>query len=94
MTDNKADKRRVFVITLRNAIIRRYAEHCRATCKEEQYTLHAASFLGPVKEAWKDYIGPEVQMGRKLRDVDISQFKREDGSVDVKAYERARRGLC
>lgn len=73
---------------------RRYAEHCRATCKEEQYTLHAASFLGPVKEAWKDYIGPEVQMGRKLRDVDISQFKREDGSVDVKAYERARRGLC
>ena len=46
---------------------RRYAEHCRATCKEEQYTLHAASFLGPVKEAWKDYIGPEVQMGRKLR---------------------------
>lgn len=73
---------------------RRYAEHCRATCKEEQYTLHAASFLGPVKEAWKDYIGPEIQMGRKLRDVDISQFKREDGSVDVKAYERARRGLC
>ena len=73
---------------------RRYAEHCRATCKEEQYTLHAASFLGPVKEAWKDYIGPEVQMGRTLKDVDKNQFRRPDGSIDYKAYERARRGLC
>lgn len=72
---------------------RRYADMCRATCKEEQYTLHAASFLGPVKEAWRDYIGPEVQMGRELKDVDISRFRREDGSVDVKAFERARRGL-
>ena len=69
------------------------ADMCRATCKEEQYTLHAASFLGPVKEAWRDYIGPEVQMGRELKDVDISRFRREDGSVDVKAFERARRGL-
>ena len=73
---------------------RRYAEMCRATCKEEQYTLHAASFLGPVKEAWKDYIGPEVQMGRTLKDVDKNQFRRPDGSIDYKAYERARRGLC
>lgn len=72
---------------------RRYAEHCRATCKEEQYTLHAASFLGPVKEAWKDYIGPEVQMGRELKDVDKNRFRRPDGSIDYKAYERARRGL-
>lgn len=72
---------------------RRYADMCRATCKEEQYTLHAASFLGPVKEAWRDYIGLEVQMGRELKDVDISRFRREDGSVDVKAFERARRGL-
>ena len=73
---------------------RRYADMCRATCKEEQYTLHAASFLGPVKEAWKDYIGPEVQMGRTLKDVDKNQFRRPDGSIDYKAYERARRGLC
>lgn len=73
---------------------RRYADMCRATCKEEQYTLHAASFLGPVKEAWKDYTGPEVQMGRTLKDVDKNQFRRPDGSIDYKAYERARRGLC
>ena len=72
---------------------RRYAEHCRATYKEEQYTLHAASFLGPVKEAWKDYTGPEVQMGRELKDVDKNRFRRPDGSIDYKAYERARRGL-
>lgn len=73
---------------------KRYAAECRAQCTEQKFTLHAATFLGTRKEAWKDYTGPEIQMGRIINtDVDIEKFKTERGQVDAIAYERARRGL-
>ncbi|MDO5115983.1 MAG: helix-turn-helix domain-containing protein [Synergistaceae bacterium] len=73
---------------------KRYASECRAQCTEKKYTLHAASFLGPKKEAWRDYIGPEIQMGREINDdIDIEKFRMERGQIDAIAYERARRGL-
>lgn len=71
---------------------RRYADHCRTERKEEKYTLHAATFLG-VDERWREWVGPEIQMGRELKDVDKNRFRRPDGSIDYKALERARRGL-
>ncbi|WP_281691888.1 helix-turn-helix domain-containing protein [Cloacibacillus porcorum] len=72
----------------------RYAGECRAQCIEKKYTLHASTFLGPKKEAWKDYTGPNIQMGREINDaIDVENFKLEGGRIDAIAYERARRGL-
>lgn len=73
---------------------KKYAAECKAQCTEKKYTLHASTFLGPKKEAWKDYTGPEIQMGREVNDeIDVEKFKLEGGRIDAIAYERARRGL-
>ena len=86
-------KQKVSPAVLVDAAVR-YAGECRAQCIEKKYTLHASTFLGPKKEAWKDYTGPNIQMGREIKDaIDVEKFNLEGGRIDAIAYERARRGL-
>jgi hypothetical protein len=77
----------------------RYAQDCRAKCTEDQYILHASTFLGP-KRRWKDFsrppdwnapvVGAAGQVA-SLRDVQgfSPQMTPEGGEIDAK--ERLRR---
>ena len=74
-----------------------YARECREECREQRYILHASTFLGP-DEHWRVYLqarrGYEVAgLNIPRKEVDIKLFTAPDGTVDMIAYERARRGL-
>ena len=69
---------------------RRYSEECNG--KDKQYILHGTTFLGS-SERWAEYDKPQVNMnGEVLReDIDPEDF-REDGCVNYRKLEAARRG--
>jgi hypothetical protein len=71
---------------------KRYADEVKG--KDKQFVLHASTFLGPA-ERWVEYDKPLTCMSGEIRDdVDINDFRIEGGpTIDIKAYERARRGL-
>lgn len=75
-----------------------YALECGEQCREQRYILHASTFLGP-DEHWRVYLQPGQSCGAgaaasmTFREVDIDRFRKENGEIDAKAYERARRGL-
>lgn len=70
---------------------RRYAEEVKG--KDPQYILHASTFLGP-QERWFEYDKPLTNMnGETLReDIDPEDFREDDGCVNWKRLEAARRG--
>lgn len=75
-----------------------YALECGEQCREQRYILHASTFLGP-DEHWRVYLQPRQSCGAgaaasmTFREVDIDRFRKENGEIDARAYERARRGL-
>lgn len=73
-----------------------YARECREECREQRYILHASTFLGP-DEHWRVYLqarrGEATGLNIPRKEVDIKLFTAPDGTVDMIAYERARRGL-
>lgn len=76
-----------------------YALECCEQCREQRYILHASTFLGP-DEHWRVYLQPKQSCGAgaagmnmTYREVDIDRFRKENGEIDARAYERARRGL-
>jgi|GEM_PF-2212121 len=76
-----------------------YARECGEQCREQRYILHASTFLGP-DEHWRVYLQPGQSCGAGMagmditfREVDIDRFRKGNGEIDAKAYERARRGL-
>lgn len=73
----------------------RYAQDCRAKCTEDQYILHASTFLGP-KRRWKDFTrppdwnAPVIGTGSQVASLrDVQGFSAEGGEIDAK--ERLRR---
>ena len=69
---------------------KRYAEECNG--KDKQYILHGTTFLGS-SERWVEFDKPLTNMnGEILReDIDPEDF-REDGCVNYRKLEAARRG--
>lgn len=72
---------------------RRYSEEVRD--KDKQYILHGTTFLGS-SERWVEFDKPLTNMnGEILReDIDPEDFREDDGCVNWKRLEAARRGYA
>lgn len=90
--ENCVIKRKIPIDTILHAA-RAYADQCRAKGTPEEFVIFPSNFLGQ-QQKWADYAGPETIMGRTMQQVNINDFRREDGSIDTVAYTKARRNIA